>query len=72
MEMNAKATITLNGQPHGIDAPLTVAGLLCALGMGGKPVVVELDELVVFPRDFAVTALADGARVEIVVLAAGG
>lgn len=70
--MNPIATITLNGKPHGLDLPMTVEDLLCSLDMAGKPVVVELDELVVFPRDFAVTALADGARVEVVVLAAGG
>lgn len=70
--MKTNATITLNGQPHGIGVPLTVAGLLDSLGMAGKPVVVELDEVAVFPRDFAQTPVVDGARVEIVVLAAGG
>lgn len=70
--MNPPAHITLNGQVHGIETPLTVEGLLRSLGMYGKPVVVELDEVAVFPRDFAQTPVAAGARVEIVVLAAGG
>jgi thiamine biosynthesis protein ThiS len=72
MEMNPNATIMLNGQSHGIELPMTVGGLLCSLGMEGKPVVVELDEVAVFPRDFPRTPVPDGARVEIVVLAAGG
>lgn len=70
--MSPNATITLNGQPHGIEVPMTVAGLLRSLGMEGKPVVVELDEVAVFPREFSHTSVADGAKVEIVVLAAGG
>lgn len=64
--------ITLNGNPHPIASPLTVAELLESLSMGGKPVVVELDEQAVFPRDYGQSCVADGARVEIVTLAAGG
>ena len=64
--------IRLNGEPHEIKAGMTVSVLLESIGFGGKPCVVELDEQAVFPRDFATTAIADGARVEIVTLAAGG
>lgn len=70
--MNPPASITLNGSPHPIDAPLTVASLLDSIGFAGKPVVVELDEQPVFPRDYATTTVGPGARVEIVALAAGG
>lgn len=70
--MITNARITLNGQVQEIETPITVEGLLRSLGMEGKPVVVELDELAVFPRDFGHTPVLDGARVEIVVLAAGG
>lgn len=70
--MNPHATIMLNGKPHSMDGPTTVEALLRSLGMEGKPVVVELDEVAVFPRDFGTTAVTGGARVEIVVLAAGG
>jgi sulfur carrier protein len=66
------ATITLNGSPHPLADDTTVASLLDALGLSGKPVVVELDGEAVFPRDHAQTLVADGARVEIVTLAAGG
>lgn len=64
--------IQLNGSHHEIEAPVTVAALLESIGFGGRPVVVELDEQAVFPRDFQETLVGEGARVEIVTLAAGG
>ncbi len=70
MEMNA--TITLNGAPHPLEEPVSIAKLLETLGFAGKPVVVELDERAVFPRDYGETLVEPGARVEIVALAAGG
>ena len=66
------ATITLNGSPHPVSAETTVASLLESLGLAGKPVVVELDGEAVFPRDHAGTRIPNGARIEIVTLAAGG
>lgn len=66
-------TLTLNGSPRTFEAEIhTVATLLEALGLGGKPVVVELDREPVFPADYAATAVRDGASVEIVTIAAGG
>ena len=65
-------TIQLNGKPHPLPGPATLADLLATLGLAGKPVVVELDLEAVFPRDFATTSVRDGSRVEIVTLAAGG
>ncbi len=64
--------IQLNGLAHEIPAPLTVEELLASLGFAGKPVVVELDEQAVFPRDYPQLAVVDGAKVEVVTLAAGG
>ncbi len=74
MALNLRPTmqIILNGSPHTIVGPLTVARLLESLSMGGRPVVVELDEQAVFPRDYDQSQVEDGARVEIVTLAAGG
>jgi len=66
------ATITLNGSPHPLPGELTLDQLLESLGLAGKPVVVELDGEAVFPRDHTQTRIADGARVEIITLAAGG
>lgn len=64
--------IILNGNPHEIAEPLSLTALLAGIGLAGKPVVVELDEQAVFPRDYPQTIVTDGARVEIVMLAAGG
>jgi sulfur carrier protein len=66
------ASITLNGSPHPIPGELALDRLLETLGLAGKPVVVELDGRPVFPRDHAHTLIRDGARLEIVTLAAGG
>ncbi len=65
-------TILLNGIPHPLATPVTLASLLESLGLAGKPVVVELNEVAVFPRDYAHTPVPDGARLEVVTLAAGG
>jgi thiamine biosynthesis protein ThiS len=64
--------ITLNGASHEIESALPIARLLESLGLGGKPVVVELDEQAVFPRDYESTEVGEGAKVEVVTLAAGG
>ncbi len=64
--------IQLNGIPHELDAAMPVSDLLACIGFAGKPVVVELDGLPVFPRDYPDAWVGDGARVEIVTLAAGG
>ncbi len=66
------ATITLNGSPHPVSAETTVTSLLESLGLAGKPVVVELDGEAIFPRNHQQTRVREGARVEIVTLAAGG
>ena len=64
--------IQLNGTPHEIDTVMSVSDLLERLGFGGKPVVVELNEEAIFPRDYQVVQVEVGARIEIVTLAAGG
>jgi sulfur carrier protein len=65
--------LVLNGVSRSFhEETLTVATLLEALGLAGKPVVVELDHEPVFPAAYAATAVRDGANVEIVTIAAGG
>ncbi|MDP3850828.1 MAG: sulfur carrier protein ThiS [Luteolibacter sp.] len=66
------ASITLNGSSHPIPHELPLESLLESLGLDGRPVVVELDGQAVFPRDYPHTVVRDGARLEIVTLAAGG
>lgn len=65
-------TIQLNGKPHETRDGISITELLESLNLGGKPVVVELDEQAVFPRDYARMTLVDGAKIEVVTLAAGG
>jgi sulfur carrier protein len=65
-------TIHLNGTRHELDTPLSVSALLDQLGLGEKPVLVELNEQAIFPRDYPHTQIEAGARVELVTLAAGG
>jgi thiamine biosynthesis protein ThiS len=64
--------IRLNGGMHEIPGAVSVRGLLAGLGFDGKPVVVELNEEPVFPRDYDEVMVGEGDRVEVVALAAGG
>lgn len=64
-------TITLNGQTATYSSA-TVALLLAELGLGGKPVVVEHNQVALLPSEHASTPLAEGDQLEIVTLAAGG
>lgn len=72
MEMNASDSILLNGKPHPLSGETGMPQLLEMLGLAGKPVVVELNETAVFPRDYPQTSVHPGDRLEIVTLAAGG
>jgi sulfur carrier protein len=66
-------TLVVNGSSRSFEAAAhTVSSLLDTLGLGGKPVVVELDREPVFPADYATTGVRDGANIEIVTIAAGG
>ncbi len=65
-------TITLNGAPHPIQDAILLDRLLEHLDLAGQPVVVELNEVAVFPRDYTNTWVVPGAKIEIVTLAAGG
>jgi len=51
---------------------MTVLVLLKTLGFADQPVVIELDEKAIFPRDFVSVLVSEGSKVEIVRLAAGG
>ena len=64
--------IQLNGQPHELEIAMSVSELLEIIGLGEKPVVVELNAQAIFPRDYSIAWVEPGARVEIVMLAAGG
>lgn len=64
--------ITLNGQPRELPAAATVIALLEELGYVGKRVAVERNGEIVPKSQHAVTGLADGDQVEIVVAVGGG
>lgn len=66
------STIHLNGQPHALTAPATLAQLLERLGYAGKRIAVERNGEIVPRSRYGETALADGDSLEIVVAVGGG
>jgi sulfur carrier protein len=64
--------LSVNGTQGEFPPALTVQGLLTYLGFGEKPVVVEVNQRALFPRELAVTFLNEGDTVEIVQITAGG
>jgi sulfur carrier protein len=72
MNESPNINIILNGQPHALASRMPLGELLAQLGFAGKPVVVELDEQAIFPRDYSRVEVQDGSRIELVTLAAGG
>lgn len=65
-------TIQVNGDSHTASEPLTVRGLLDELGFGLRPVIVELNQRALFPREHAETGIKEGDVLEIVQITAGG
>lgn len=65
-------TIRLNGEPHDLTAPMTIAALLDTLGVDARRVAVE-HNLVVVKRDaYGSTVVGEGDEVEIVNFVGGG
>lgn len=64
--------ITLNGEPHEIDRPLTVADLLTTLAIDARRVAVEHNLTILKRGTFADTVVREGDRVEIVNFVGGG
>lgn len=64
--------ITLNGNQHPIQQPLSLSDLLKSLNLDGKPIVAELNHSPILPKDFSTTTIRDGDQLELVTLAAGG
>lgn len=67
-------TLSVNGQPRNVPAGTTIDALLAATGRDPAVpgVAVAVDDRVVRRALWAETALADGARVEVVTAAQGG
>jgi sulfur carrier protein len=64
--------ITLNGAPHQLDAPLTVAQLIATQGLTGKRVAVERNGEIVPKSQHAGVIVGAGDRIEFVVAVGGG
>jgi sulfur carrier protein len=64
--------ITLNGETRRFPDPLTVAGLVEALGYAGKRIAVERNGEIVPKGRHSETFLAAGDQLEIVVAVGGG
>lgn len=64
--------IILNGQEHPLESACTIGELLQKIGLGGKPVVAELNHEALSPGEQKGTQLENGDRLEIITIAAGG
>jgi thiazole synthase len=65
-------TIKLNGDPHEISGPLSVAALLTQLDIDARRVAVELNLTVVKKALYDSSVIKDGDEVEIVNFVGGG
>lgn len=65
-------TIILNGDPHELDGPLSVADLLTTLAIDPRRVAVERNLEVVKRAAYDATVVGDGDAVEIVNFVGGG
>ena len=70
--MNDPSVITVNGEARPLDGPMTVAGLLAAIGLDGRKVAVERNEAIVPRSAYGSTQLAPGDSLEIVHFIGGG
>lgn len=64
--------VTINGEPRGVEGPLTVAGLLALLGLSRGKVAVERNLEIVPRSTFDAVAVEPGDRFEIVRFIGGG
>lgn len=65
-------TITLNGTQRAFPDTLTMTSLLEAVGLAGKPVIVEHNQMALLPREIANAMVSDGDVIEVVQITAGG
>lgn len=64
--------ITLNGEPHELEAPLSVADLLLKLSIDARRVAVEHNDVILKRSLFDDTRVHEGDRIEIVNFVGGG
>ena len=64
--------VTINGEPRGLEGPLTVAELLGVLGLSVGKIAVERNLEIVPRSTFGDVVVRDGDRFEIVRFIGGG
>jgi sulfur carrier protein len=65
-------TITLNGTKRDFPETMPLPSLLEAVGLAGKPVIVEHNQMALLPREIPQATVRDGDVIEIVQITAGG
>ncbi|MCH1510101.1 MAG: sulfur carrier protein ThiS [Akkermansiaceae bacterium] len=65
-------TLTINGEQQEVVKELSLGSLLINLGLGEKPVVIELNRQALSPSEFEEKILNEGDELEIITIAAGG
>ena len=65
-------TIRLNGEPHELAEPITIAALLATLGIDPRLVAVEHNLRIIKRDRYAETIVGSGDEVEIVNFVGGG
>ena len=70
--MHTALTLTLNGEPHAVDGPVTVADLLASLGLDRGKVAVERNEEIVPRSSYRDVWITAGDALEIVHFIGGG
>ena len=71
-ESGGIVTISLNGEPHDLETPLSVSALLATLDIDSRRVAVELNSEVVRRARYGETIVGAGDQVEIVNFVGGG
>lgn len=64
--------LRINSEEHTTPDGLSLSGVLAHLGLSGKPVVVELNQRAIFPREYNEVMIAENDSLEIITIAAGG
>jgi len=67
-----RVKLTVNGEAYDAKRPESVAALLEEMGIGGRPVVVVLNDEVIPASSWGACGLRDGDRVELFRLVGGG
>ena len=64
--------VTVNDEPHTLDAGATLADLVAHLGLAPRRIAAEVNRTLVPRATYAATPLSDGDAVEIIHFVGGG